>query len=241
MKNLLTYLRSNSFALLVAILSVAVQSFHSFTAFYNTSSLRGSAWGIAQAVLFAVIIDLAILFYTLRKREDIAKLAALVMVVINAYYYYQAWGLSWTFAFGCFLSLIIPVSVYYYSEEIDDQDDNKARLPELLQAESEIRKLVDIIQQKETHLQASREHVAKRDLEVKRLSVEAAELKNKLVLMQGARTVIQEERAPVTVDEFREEEAVAVMHTPYFPGKEGDLKGPIISTGGPRDPIDEQI
>lgn len=119
MKNtkLLTFLRSNNFALSIAILSVIVQSFHSFTAFYNTSSLH-NAWGIAQAVLFAIIIDLAIIFYTLRNRTDIAKIAALAMVIINAYYYYQHLGVTTEFIFGVFLSLIIPVSVYFYSEEI---------------------------------------------------------------------------------------------------------------------------
>lgn len=119
---LLSFLRSNNFALTIAILSVIVQSFHSYTAFYNTSTLKGTAWGMAQAVLFAVIIDLAILFYTVRRRTDIARLAALVMVIINSYYYYQSLGISFEFIFGVFLSLIIPVSVYFYSEEIGKEE-----------------------------------------------------------------------------------------------------------------------
>jgi hypothetical protein len=118
---LLTYLRSNQFAITIAILSVIVQSFHSFTAFYNTSALKGP-WGISQAVLFALVIDLAILFYTVRGRRDIAMYAAVAMVTINGYYYYQHLGLTFEFIFGCFLSLIIPVSVYFYSEEIKEDD-----------------------------------------------------------------------------------------------------------------------
>jgi len=117
---LIKFLRSNMFAVIIAILSVIVQSFHSFTAFYNTSALQ-NAWGIAQAVTFAVVMDLAILFYTVRRRTDIALYAAAAMVTINAYYYYTHWGLTFTFIFGCFLSLIIPVSVYFYSEEIKDE------------------------------------------------------------------------------------------------------------------------
>jgi hypothetical protein len=119
--NLLKSLRSNQFALFIAILSVIVQSFHSFTAFYATSSLQ-NGWGIAQAVLFALVIDLAILFYTVRGRRDIAMYAAVAMVMINGYYYYQHLGITFQFAFGCFLSLIIPISVYFYSEEIKDDD-----------------------------------------------------------------------------------------------------------------------
>lgn len=121
---------------MIAILSVIVQSFHSFTAFYNTSGLKGTAWGIAQAGLFALIVDMAILFYTLRRRSDIARLAALVMVIINAYYYFQHLGLNLEFIFGCFLSLIIPVSVYFYSEEIGkdeitDTDEQEAFIEKL--------------------------------------------------------------------------------------------------------------
>lgn len=120
--NLLKHLRSNQFAIIVAILSVIVQSFHSFTAFYATSSLQ-NGWGIAQAVLFSIVIDLAILFYTVRGRSDIAMYAAVAMVTINVYYYYDHLGLNLQFIFGCFLSLIIPISVYFYSEEIKDTAD----------------------------------------------------------------------------------------------------------------------
>lgn len=118
-KRIVSLIKSSEFAVWIAILSVVVQSFHSYTAFYNTSSLQGSTWGVAQAVLFSVVIDLAILFYTVRNRRDVASYAALCMVVINAYYYYQHLGLSFSFGFGVFLSLLIPVSVYYYSEEIN--------------------------------------------------------------------------------------------------------------------------
>lgn len=114
---LITFLKSSDFAIWVAILSMIVQSFHSYTAFYNTSSIQ-NYWGIAQAVLFAIIIDSAILFYTVRGRRDIALGAAFVMVVLNAYYYWQFHGLNFNFAFGIFLSLIIPASVYFYSEEV---------------------------------------------------------------------------------------------------------------------------
>lgn len=120
--NLLKYLRSNQFAIIIAILSVLVQSFHSFTAFYNTSSLQ-NGWGIAQSILFSIVIDMAIIFYTVRGRRDIAMYAAVAMVTINAYYYYQHLGVTFEFIFGCFLSLIIPISVYFYSEEIKDADD----------------------------------------------------------------------------------------------------------------------
>jgi hypothetical protein len=154
--NLLKVIKSNQFALWVAVLSVIVQSFHSYTAFYNTSSLAGTGWGIAQAVLFAIVIDMAILFYTVRQRKDIAMYAAFVMVVINSYYYYQHLGLSFQFVFGCFLSLIIPTSVYFYSEEIKDDapsitEEERDRVNKLKVAYDEAIRLRDLAFQSESN------------------------------------------------------------------------------------------
>lgn len=114
-------IKSSTFALCVAILSVLLQSFHSYTAFYNMSSLKGSIWGISQAILFAIVIDLAILFYTVRNKTTIALWAAVMMFIINAYYYFQYWGFAPQLYFGCFLAAIIPASVYFYSEEIKEE------------------------------------------------------------------------------------------------------------------------
>lgn len=119
-RSLIQILRSTNFALGIAILSVIVQSFHSFTAFYNVSSLRGTAWGVAQAVCFAIIIDLAILFYTVRKNVKVTWMAGFIMVLINCYYYYSHLGISFDLILGGLLSLVIPVSVYFYSEEIEE-------------------------------------------------------------------------------------------------------------------------
>lgn len=116
---LIQILRSTNFALYIAILSVIVQSFHSFFAFYKVSSLNGTVWGIAQSVCFAIIIDLAILFYTVRKNVKVTWMAGFIMVLINCYYYYSHLGLSFDLILGGLLSLVIPVSVYFYSEEID--------------------------------------------------------------------------------------------------------------------------
>jgi len=119
--NLLKIIKSNDFALTVAIMSVLVQSFHSFTAFYNMSSLKGTFWGVIQAVLFAIVVDLAILFYTVRNKKDVVLFASTFLFVINAYYYYSHWGFTWELLFASFLSILIPVTHYYYSDEIKEE------------------------------------------------------------------------------------------------------------------------
>lgn len=118
--SLIQLLRSNSFAIYIAIASVLVQSFHSFYAFYKISSLNGSYWGIAQAALFALIVDCAVLFYTVRKNTKVTWMFAFVMVLINLYVYYTHLGLTFDFILGILISFVIPVSNYFYSEEIDD-------------------------------------------------------------------------------------------------------------------------
>jgi hypothetical protein len=138
-----TYMRSVSFALIIAIISMLVQSPHSYTAFHDLSSLRNTGWGIAQAVVFALVIDLAVLFYTLRKRTDIAIGAAVAMGLINIYYYWVEWQLSLNFAFGCFLSLLVPVSVYFYSEEIELPDDESILYPDPMGKINELRRTID--------------------------------------------------------------------------------------------------
>lgn len=164
--NLIKRIRSNEFAVVVAILSVLVQSFHSYTAFYNVSSLQGTAWGIAQAVLFAIVFDLAILFYTVRNKKDVVLGAAVFLVMINAYYYYQHLGFTFEFIFGCFLSVIIPVTQYYYSEEIREEGDDVEGLArhnlELMEQVAEleiVKKDRDGLAAKAEEIRADRDHL----------------------------------------------------------------------------------
>src|SRR5882672_3966359 len=120
-QSLIQILRSNTFAIYISIASVVVQSFHTFFAFYKISSLNGTVWGIAQAVLFSIIVDAAILFYTVRKNTKVTWMAAFIMVIINLYVYYTHLGLSFDFVLGVLISFVIPVSNYFYSEEIEDE------------------------------------------------------------------------------------------------------------------------
>lgn len=127
------------------MLSVLVQSFHSFAVFYGVSDLQRSGWGIAQACLFAIIVDLAILFYTVRKNLRVTWMFAAVMVAINAYYYYTHLGLSFAMLMGTLLSFVLPVSVYFYSEEIHDDAHVVDRSAEITSMEQERHRMVDQI------------------------------------------------------------------------------------------------
>lgn len=147
--SILKALKSPTFAIWVAMLSVLVQSFHSFTVFYGVSELKGNAWGIAQAVLFAVIVDLAILFYTVRGNLRVTWMFAFVMVLINAYYYYTHLGFSFAFVMGVLLSFVLPVSVYFYSEEIgddpeSDSEDSEELISQIETLKGENKRMIDL-------------------------------------------------------------------------------------------------
>lgn len=112
-------IKSNDFATYVAILSMVLQSKHTYQAYLSTESLSPDAFDIGFAVLAAIVIDLAILFYTLRNRKDIALGAMMVMMCINGYAYWIIHQqLNISFWAGQFFSLVIPLSVFFYSEEI---------------------------------------------------------------------------------------------------------------------------
>ena len=112
-------IKGNDFATYVAILSVILQSGHTFKAYLSTEALNPNWVDYSFAVLAAIVIDLAILFYTLRNRKDIALGAMFVMMAINGYAYWIIHQqLNIAFWAGMFFSAVIPISVFYYSEEI---------------------------------------------------------------------------------------------------------------------------
>jgi uncharacterized membrane protein YgaE (UPF0421/DUF939 family) len=149
--SLISILKSNTYAIYIAIASVICQSFHTFFAFYKISSLNGTGWGIAQAVLFAIILDAAVLFYTVRKNTKVTWMAAFVMVLINLYVYYVHLGLTFDFILGVLISFVIPVSNYFYSEEItDDVEYEIGQRDEVLKIE---KKYEDMIAKMETTIE----------------------------------------------------------------------------------------
>jgi len=117
--NLPKYIKSNDFALIVAMASVLLQSGHTYHAFLSAETLTPNWVDYTFSVLAAIVIDFAILFYTLRNRKDIAVGAMIAMMAINGYHYWiihEAFTIR--FFAGVAFSMIIPISVYFYSEEI---------------------------------------------------------------------------------------------------------------------------
>lgn len=117
--NLVDIIKSNSFAGWIALISMFVQAKHTFEAYLSAEAINPNYVDIFFALLAAGIVDLAVLFYTLRNKKEIAFGAAVIMILINGYaYWLEHSGPTPAFFAGIGFSMTIPASVYFYSEEI---------------------------------------------------------------------------------------------------------------------------
>jgi hypothetical protein len=123
---LLTFLKSNDFALYLAIASVLFFAPNTFFVFSAFSSF-GEGFREAQAGGICLILSGAILYYTIKKNFAMAKSFSGFEMGVSIYYYickiYQVPLTStWAILPALGFSIILPLSVYFYSKEIDVTD-----------------------------------------------------------------------------------------------------------------------
>jgi hypothetical protein len=115
---LLNFIRSNRFILYVAIFTVIFLSPNTYYVFYSFSVFKSPYREIASAGV-AVIVAASIMIYTLRKNFKVAKYYSLFEISISAYYYITMIGWDWGLIPAISFTLMLPISVYYYTKEID--------------------------------------------------------------------------------------------------------------------------
>lgn len=127
MKGLLTYMRSINFAMIICLMAMFSQGFHSFFSFKAVSSLEG--WlAVCQAMSFVIVFEFFTLFYLMRARKGMALFYSSCLLVMNLYYYWtNLTGLQ--LALGIFLSVIIPLSIFNIAEEVS-QEYSKFQVPQ---------------------------------------------------------------------------------------------------------------
>lgn len=121
MKNLLTYIKSIDFAFIICILAMLGQAFHTFYAFYAVSSIESDIFRIPEALILVLVFECFTLFYLMRGKPSIAKFYSFCLFVMNIYYYYSSGTEGIKLWLGIFLSIIIPVSIYYVAEEVKQE------------------------------------------------------------------------------------------------------------------------
>ncbi len=118
--SLLDRIKSNMFMLYAAIFTVAFLAPNTYYVYYSFC-VFSSPWRELASAGVACIVAASILIYTLRKNFRVAKYYTLFEISISAYYYISTIGWDWGLIPALGFTLILPISIYYYSKEIDTQ------------------------------------------------------------------------------------------------------------------------
>lgn len=119
---LLNLLRSNKFILYVAIFTVIFLAPNTYYVFHMFSVFIFPYREIASAGV-ALIVAASIMIYTLRKNYTVAKYYSFFEITISAYYYITMIGWDWALIPALSFTLMLPISVYHYTKEIDQTID----------------------------------------------------------------------------------------------------------------------
>jgi hypothetical protein len=130
---LLNFLRSNKFILYVALFTVIFLSPNTYYVFYSFSVLASPYREVASGGV-ALIVAASIMIYTLRKNYEMARNYSLFEMMISGYYYVTMIGWDWGLIPALGFTVMLPLSVQYYTKEIDvDIDHNDKKLKDWLE------------------------------------------------------------------------------------------------------------
>lgn len=119
---LIDRIKSDNFALGLAIFSVIIQGGHSGYVFMSLTSFTG--WlAYTHSISMAMVISGAILYFTLKKNSKLSLSFAVFESLINIAYYIKFIITDdksfWLLSIAIPISVVLPITVYYYSEHID--------------------------------------------------------------------------------------------------------------------------
>lgn len=115
---LLNYLKSTRFILWVALFTVLFLAPNTYYVFYSFSVFTTPYREIASGGV-ALIVAASIMIYTLRKNYKVARYYSFFEITISAYYYINMIGWDWGLIPAFSFTLMLPISVYYYTRELD--------------------------------------------------------------------------------------------------------------------------
>lgn len=115
---LLDFIRSTKFILYVALFTVIFLAPNTYYVFHKLSVFI-SPWREIASAGVSVIVAASIMIYTLRKNYEVAKYYSYFEMTISSYYYITMLGWSWDLIPGLAFTIMLPISVYHYTKEID--------------------------------------------------------------------------------------------------------------------------
>jgi hypothetical protein len=105
----------------VIILALLTQINHAAWVFDKISKSEGII-SLLFAYIFAISLESSIFIFTMSGKKKIATFFAVVSTLLNLLYYW--YGVSWSFEFVSMviISPIIPTTIWYYSELINERE-----------------------------------------------------------------------------------------------------------------------
>jgi len=117
----------------VIVFALLTQVTHAAWVFENISRTKGNQWDFLMSYVFAVSLETSIFIFTMEAKIRTAVFFAVVSTLINLLYYWIQVGFTLEFWSMVVISPIIPITIYYYSELITEDNNKKDAdlMPEL--------------------------------------------------------------------------------------------------------------
>lgn len=105
----------------VLILALTTQISHAAWVFDAISKDSGSLMSEIMSYVFAVSLETSIYIFTIAGRKKTATFFGVISTLLNILYYWFSIGFTFQFVAMMIISPIIPITIWYYAELINDR------------------------------------------------------------------------------------------------------------------------
>jgi hypothetical protein len=105
----------------VLILALTTQISHAAWVFDAISKDSGSLISEIMSYVFAVSLESSIYIFTVAGKKRTATFFGVISTLLNVLYYWFSVGLTFQFFAMMIISPIIPITIWYYAELINDR------------------------------------------------------------------------------------------------------------------------
>lgn len=105
---------------IVIILALITQITHAAWVFGEISRNKTEWYDIVLSYIFAISLELSIFIFTIYSKKKVATFFAIISTFLNLLYYWFQIAFSFNFVAMLVISPIIPVTIWYYSELLDE-------------------------------------------------------------------------------------------------------------------------
>ena len=118
---------------IVLLLALTTQITHAAWVFNEISKDNTSLSSEIMSYVFAISLESSIYIFTMAGKKKIAGSFAVISTALNILYYWFTIGFTFQFMAMMLISPIIPITIWYYSELIDDDNKPKVGRPKTKQ------------------------------------------------------------------------------------------------------------